>query len=121
MMRGHSTPGEPTLFDDVPRARTTDPATSKAADRANKEYSRNSQCGKILLALAALGEANGDEIDKHWRWRWTTAGRRICEVIETGYVEKTGSEHPTQMGQQGYCVRLTEKGRQWVKKRFVAT
>jgi len=106
------------LFPDVPRARRSDPRTSKAADLANKVYSRQSQCGKVLWALAQLSEATGDEIDYLLGWRWTTAARRICEVITTGYVEKTGGEHPTQAGQTGYCVQLTHKGWSWINEHF---
>ena len=100
---------------DRPQAHKTDPITSIAADFKNKVYSRQSQAGKALRAVAKLMEANASEVDVEIGWRVTTAGRRIPELIEAGYLKLAHTVRPTDCGAHGQAVRLTERGRQWVR------
>ncbi len=99
-----------------PRARSTDPETSKAAGRA---VDAGKQRGKIMAVLRGesckrwglAGDPDegwtADELDRAIRWRVTTAGRRLSELKRRGLVEVCGQ-------------RLTRSGRMAAVYRVVS-
>ncbi len=78
-----------------PRARSTDPETSRAAGRA---VDAEGQRGTIMVVLRGPGRMpptpgwTADEIDGYIGWRVTTAGRRLSELhkADPPLVEKCG-------------------------------
>lgn len=81
-----------------PRARSTDPETSKAAGRAVDAAGQRDRIMKFMdgeyRGMTAgphpAGGWTADELDEYLGWRVTTAGRRLSELKRRGLVEACG-------------------------------
>ena len=96
-----------------PRARSTDPETSKAAGRAVKAGKQRDRIMDLLRSVPSsvkesLCGLTADEIDAAFGvgWRLTTAGRRLSELKRRGLVEKCG-ERKTRSGRMATVYRAT--------------
>lgn len=89
-----------------PRARSTDPQTSKdAGDAVDAEGQRGEIMDILRIARFSLtGGMTADEIDKEIGWRLTTAGRRLSELKRRGLVEVCG-QRPTRSGRKASVYR----------------
>lgn len=71
---------------EAPRARSSDPQTSKDAAQSMVDGAE-AQRQKILAYLQVhAGGATADTLDRELGWRPSTAGRRLSELIESGQV-----------------------------------
>lgn len=68
---------------EMPRARRTDPVTSKAA-AVNAERFAASHAGRILAALETLGTATAHEIAQQAGLTVVQVDRRLCELERAG-------------------------------------
>lgn len=80
-----------------PRARRTDPETSHTAARSMRSNAET-QRRMILESLRTAGPATGDELCVRFDWKHATANRRLPELEERGFVEKTERRRPTRSG-----------------------
>ena len=92
---------------EAPKARKTDPGTSKEA-AASMATVAESQRQKILDTLRTRGPQTADSLDFLIRWRPTTAGRRLKELSEAGLVEMTGVKSRTRSGRKAYVWKLIQ-------------
>lgn len=64
-----------------PLARRTDPETSRLAAALAKDVAHDQRQEILAYLLAHPEGATGDELDLALRWRPTTAGRRLGELL----------------------------------------
>lgn len=88
-----------------PRARNTDPETSHQAARSMHGGAKGHRAS-ILGLLGQRGPMNGDQIDEAMGWRVTSAGRRLCELVAMGLVERTEDVAPTRSGRKAGVYKL---------------
>jgi len=105
----------PQLFDNVPQARSSDPATSKEADQRNRRLNRQTQCGRVVLYLYAVEAASADDLDRALGWAVSTAGKRLPDLKRGGWIEATGQMRSTVRGSDGRVWRLTQNGIEWAR------
>lgn len=106
-------PAAPGLFDDVPGARTDDPATSHAA--ADSVTMRSGSARARLLAVYADSAHWGGLTDEEAA---TGAGlsarscwwKRCSELRHLGLIEATGDTRATTVGQQAQVCAVTRSG-----------
>lgn len=92
---------------DPPRARASDPKTSKAAASSVVE-GLTARSRKILLTLNN-DDMNGSELDQHFGWLNNTAVRLLARLRRAGLIEGVG-ESPTVTGRMAQQYRTTAKG-----------
>jgi hypothetical protein len=101
-------------LEDEPHARTTDPSTSHAADRANRPK-RESQAIKLLRAYAEWGEMTDEEaalkagIVGGWK--------RCSDLRNWKAIVPTGDLRQTSMGVQAQVCGITQLGREMLDQR----
>lgn len=89
-----------------PAARNSDPGTSHAAAAQARE-SAATQRDRILAYLRTHGPKTADELDAGLALRVTSAGRRLPELEERGFVEPTDEIRPTSNGRGARVWRAT--------------
>lgn len=86
-----------------PRARTSDPQTSKDAAQSMREAA-HAQRAVILEALATR-DATADELDARCGFRSSVAGRRLHELVRAGLVTVTDQVRVTRSGRMANVYR----------------
>jgi hypothetical protein len=110
------------LFDlpaDPLPARSTDPATSRAAARRLPLRKRKAQTMDAIASLT--GSFTADEVldllrvdDPRWERGWVSS--RLSQLCRNGYVERCGVAEG-RMGAWVSTYRLTALGREWLAQR----
>jgi hypothetical protein len=100
------------LFDWVPRARPTDPATSH---EAVADINITQQCYLILRAYAC-----GLALTDHDAYRLagfppTLARQRCSDLRHAGFIERTGDRGATPSGKAAFLCRITQAGLDYLK------
>jgi len=108
--------GEEESTGPAPRARRSDPDTSKAA-AASMKGEAGTQRWNILNALYHGGPPTADALDESLGLRVTSAGRRMSELQETSLVRMLREKGPTRSGRSAHLWEITEAGRQLVALR----
>lgn len=99
-----------TLAAELPRARTTDSQTAKAAARNNLVRRGNQR----WLALRAFMERpmTSEEVAIRVDRKYVAISPRISELRRTGLIEATGLRRVTTSGQEADIHRITDLGRE---------
>lgn len=101
-------------LEDEPHARATDPATSHAADKANRPK-RESQAVKLLRAYAEWGPMTDEEAA---RKAGIVGGWKRCSDLRNAKaIVATGDLRQTSMGVQAQVCAITEMGRGMLDRR----
>lgn len=98
-----------TAVDELPLFRRTDPATSKAAGRAAREFLGDHE-RRILEALAA-GPGTKDEIASRCGLTEQQVARRMHGLKRAGLVEPTGETRPSRSGRPERVWKATAASR----------
>ena len=97
---------QPDEYLPVPRARNTDPETSRdAAD--SMVQAAEGQRNAILAELRKSGPLTADEIDVHLFSGHHTSARRLPELAELGLVHRSTDKRPTRAGRAAFIWRAT--------------
>lgn len=92
-------------FDDMPRARASDPVTSKAAARQATGLAGEHQ--RIILDVMRCGnDWTADEVAIHCDLDRHQIGWRLGELERAGKVRRSGQTRPTPNGRQAQCYEV---------------
>lgn len=107
-------------FDEIRRARTDDPATSKDAARQSHSLAGEHR-RQILAALDGGAELTAGEIAERCGLTSLQVSRRMAELRGDGEIEATGDTKPTLTGRRAQCWRRPRpepaKGPLWMIER----
>ena len=99
-----------TRRDTQPKARTTDPETSRKAARVITVKAAGHRY-QALLAFATYGTLTDFELAEHTRVPQTSIGCRRLELVRLGLVERAeGATRPSPSGSPSAVWRITEAG-----------
>lgn len=89
-------------FDDIRRARTTDPQTSKDAARAVGGMA-DEHFSTIFAVMETGGDWTADEVASRCPLDRHQIGRRLGEMERDGMVRVTANQRPTPKGRMARC------------------
>ena len=101
-------------LDERPHARTADPATSHAADHANRPK-RETQAVKLLRAYAEWGAMTDEEAAR--KAGIVGGWKRCSDLRNSKAIVPTGDLRQTSMGVQAQVCAITEMGRGMLDRR----
>jgi predicted ArsR family transcriptional regulator len=89
-------------FDEIRRARATDPTTSKIAARASHGLASEHRAA-ILRVMRAGGDWTASEIAERCGLTSVQVCRRLAELREDGVIRETANTRPTASGRPSQC------------------